>query len=128
MPKSDIPEPEPLEIDPQVDKLARSFFDALLAENVDFSLLAERLRNSLPAGFLVGSRHSTDPLGTPLGMHPYETRTSAQSQKTYYRVRFPEETLTWIVSLDHGGKIDGFSLQHGWSRRIISAFLRDVEY
>lgn len=100
----------------------------MLAENVDLLLLAERLRSSLPAGFLHGSRRHTDPLGTPLGMYPYETRTTAQSQKTYFRVRFPEQTLTWILSVDHKGKIDGFSLQHGWSRRIISAFVRDVEY
>jgi hypothetical protein len=128
VPTSHVPEPEPLEVDPQVDALARSFFDAVIAGNVDLSLLAEGLRHFLPAGFFEGSRSHTGSLGTPLGMYSYETRTTAESNKTYYRVRYPEQTLTWILSLDRGGKIDGFSLQHGWSRRIVSAFVRDVEY
>ena len=67
-------------------------------------------------------------LGTAEEMFAFEQRTTAEGVATFYRVRYPSEIWTWVFSLNHAGRINGFSLRRSGRYKIYDVWLRNVTY
>jgi hypothetical protein len=114
-------------VDPAVDERARDFLRAVTLGRIDRTALNERLSANLPdTGIALGAEHAAA-LGVAEEMYAFEQRTTAEGVATFYRVRYPSEIWTWVVSVDGAGLINGFSLRHR-RYKIFDMWLRNVTY
>jgi hypothetical protein len=123
-----IPEPDPIVIDAATMDRARRLLDAVARGTFDRSELAPQLDAFLPPNVFAGAPTVVDTLGTPQSMFPFEKRIMADQTSLYFRVRYPKEILTWVVSVDADNRITGLSLRRGPRNRIFSVVYRDVQY
>jgi hypothetical protein len=127
-PYHNIPEPLPISVDPSTDERARAFLREVTLGRIDRTLLDERLSAILPeTGFAAAAEHAAA-LGTAEEMFAFEQRTTAEGVATFYRVRYPSEIWTWVFSLNHAGRINGFSLRRSGRYKIYDVWLRNVTY
>jgi hypothetical protein len=127
-PRPPIPEPEPIVIDSAMMDRARWLLDAVAGGTFDRCELAPQLDDFLPPQVFVNAPTIVGPLGTPQSMFAFEKRIMADQTSVYFRVRYPKEILTWIVSVDPDNRITGVSLRRGPGNRIFSVVYRDVQY
>jgi hypothetical protein len=127
-PKMSFPEPEPIVVDQTISDRARALLDAVTHDTFDRSELMPQLDafvgpNSFPFGATLLSA-----LGPPQSMYPFETRLMADQTLTFFRVRYPNELLTWIVGVDPKNTITLLDLRRGPNNHIFHVAWRDVRY
>jgi hypothetical protein len=67
-------------------------------------------------------------LGPPQLMYPFEKRIMADQTWTFFRVRYPKETLTWVVGVDPRNQITLLDLRRGPNNHIFDVAWRDIQY
>jgi hypothetical protein len=123
-----IPEPQSISVDPATDERARDFLRAITLGRIGATALDERLSAIITDAWIAPGVEHVAALGNPEEMYPFEQRTTAEGVATYYRVRYPAGLWTWVFSLDHAGRINGFSLRSSRRYKIFDVWLRNVEY
>ncbi|MBV8331961.1 MAG: hypothetical protein JO192_04435 [Candidatus Eremiobacteraeota bacterium] len=123
-----FPEPDPIVVDQATADRARRLLDAVATGTFDRSELAPQLNAFVPPEAFVRATTLLSALGSPQSMFAFEKRVLASQVETYFRVRYPKETLTWVVALDDANRIVGLSLGRSWNNRIFSVFYRDIRY
>jgi hypothetical protein len=121
-------EPEPIVLDAATVDRARSLLDAVAHGTFDRSELAPQLDAFVRPDFFVNGAASISALGPPQSMYPYEKRIRAEQTLTYFLVRYPEQTLTWIVGVDAANRITLLSLQRSPSYKIFSLAWKNYGY
>lgn len=121
-------EPGPIVVDQATADRARGLLDAVAHGTFDRSELMPQLDafvgpNAFPFGATLLSA-----LGPPRSMYPFEKRIMADQTWTYYRVRYPKETLTWVVGVDSASRITLLDLRRGPNNHIFSVVWRNIQY
>jgi hypothetical protein len=104
-----FPEPEPIVVDSAAFERARGLLDAVAQGTFDRSELAPQM--NVPAQAFVHGAALVSALGAPQSMYAFEKDITAQQTSTYFRVRYPNEILTWVVSEDAADRITGLVLR-----------------
>ncbi|MBV9718491.1 MAG: hypothetical protein JOZ77_04185 [Candidatus Eremiobacteraeota bacterium] len=123
-----FPEPDPIVVDSATVDRARRVLDAIARGTFDRSELAPQLEAFAPPEMFAKGATLLRAVGDPESMFAFERRILADQVETYFRVRYPKQTLTWVVSLDNEDRIVGFSLGRSRNVRIFSVFYRDIQY
>jgi hypothetical protein len=123
-----IPEPEPIVVDSATTARAQRLLEAVARGDFDRSELVPGLNAFASATTFRDGAVFVRALGVPQSMFAFEKCITADQTSTYFRVRFPKETLTWVVSVDANNRIAGLSLRRGPNNRIFSVVNRDVRY
>lgn len=124
-----IPEPQPIQVDQATIDRATAVLNAVAQGTFDTSQLAPDLQTPGTAAFFARGATVVAALGPEQTMFPFEQRVTAGATSTYFRVRFPKETLTWVVSIDPQGKIAVLSLRRTASCKIFNIIYRsDAPY
>ncbi|MBV9440579.1 MAG: hypothetical protein JOZ24_11355 [Candidatus Eremiobacteraeota bacterium] len=123
-----FPEPDPIDIDSREVDRARRVLDAIARGTFDRSELAPQLDAFLPPKAFAEGATLVSALGSSQSMFAFEKRILAGQVETYFRVRYPNQILTWVVSVDDANRIVGLSLGRSRNNRIFSVFYRDIQY
>ena len=107
-----FPEPQPMVLDDASVEQARGILEAVARGTLDRSELAAPLDLNVSPAFLAKGAAFVSALGPPRSMFAFEKRLTADATSTYFRVRYPNEILTWIVSVNSANQITGL-----WLRR-----------
>lgn len=121
-------EPGPIVVDQATADRARSLLDAVAHGTFDRSELIPQLdefvdSNAFPFGAMLLSA-----LGPPQSMYPFEKRIMAEQTWTFFRVRYPQEILTWVVGVDPANRITLLDLRWGPTKHIFSVTWSNVQY
>ena len=123
-----FPEPDPIVIDSATIDRCRTLLDAVSRGTFDRSQLTPTLNAFVPADAFAGAPALLEPLGAPQSMYPFEKSITAYQTSTYFRVRYPNEILSWVVSVDADNRITGLSLRHSLTNLIFSVVSRNIQY
>jgi hypothetical protein len=124
-----LPEPQPIQVDQATIDRATAMLNAIAQGTFDQSQLAPELQTANTAAFFGRGAVIVSALGPVQAMFPFEQRITAEKTSTYFRVQFPKETLTWVMSIDPQGKIAGLSLRRKASCLIFNIIYKsDVPY
>jgi hypothetical protein len=123
-----FPEPKPILVESATLERARRLLDAIARGTFDRSELAPQLNAFVRPKAFVNGATLVSALGAPESMFAFEKRITADQTSTYFRVRYPKEILTWVVSVDAGNRITGLSLQRGPNNIIFGVVWRDIRY
>jgi hypothetical protein len=123
-----LPEPDPIVVDQATADRARRVLDAVARGTFDRSELAPQLDAFVrPEAFAKGAT-LVSALGPPESMFAFEKVILADQVETYFRVRYPNQTLTWVVSVDDADRIVGLALGRSRNNTIFGVFYRNVQY
>jgi hypothetical protein len=123
-----FPEPQPIVVDSATLERARRVLDAVAQGTFERSELAPQLNAFVrPEAFVNGAR-LVSALGAPQSMYAFEKRITADQTSTYFRVRYPKETMTWIVSVDATDRITGLTLRGGPWGNLFRVVWHDIQY
>jgi hypothetical protein len=123
-----IPEPGPIVVDAAETERAKRLLAAVAQGTFDRSWLAPGLYHFLQPDVLAKGRPFISVLGAPQSMFAFEKCIAADQTSTYFRVRYPKEILTWVVSVDAQDLVTGLSLRRSLNNRIFSIETRDIQY
>lgn len=123
-----FPEPEPIVVEPAIFERARTLLDAVALGTFDRSELAPELNASVPPQMFVNGAALVSALGAPQSMFAFQKCINAFQTSTYFRVRYPKEILTWVVSVDAENRISGLSLRRSPNNMIFSVVERNIGY
>jgi hypothetical protein len=123
-----VPEPDPIEVDGATMERARQLLGAVAAGTFDRSELIPELDAFVQADAFAKAPALLDTLGTPQSMYAFEKRITADQTSTYFRVRYPEQILTWVVSVDADSRITGLCLRRSLTSSIFCVVYREVHY
>jgi|HubBroStandDraft_6_1064221.scaffolds.fasta_scaffold229004_2 hypothetical protein len=127
-PRMSPPEPEPIVVDQATADRARDLLDAVARGTFDRSELIPQLDAFVgPKAFPFGATLLSE-LGPPQSMYPFEKRIMADQTWTFFRVRYPKETLTWVVGVDPRNQITLLDLRRGPNNHIFDVAWRDIQY
>ena len=105
---------------------ATATLNALAQGTFDESQLSALLQTrGMPSFFAMGTK-VVSAYGTLQSLYPFEQQITADATSTYFRARFPKETLTWVMSTDAQGKIIGLSLRRTASCKIFNIMYRSA--
>ncbi len=128
-PYQNIPEPAPIAVDAAIVKRARDVLDEVTRGRIDRSAFSESLDAMLPQDWNVdAAAEEAAALGPAEEMYAFERRVTAEGVATYFRVRYPSELMTWSLSLDDTGRINGFALRRSPRSMIYNVWVRSVSY
>lgn len=118
-------EPEPLAIpqDAATTAKARAWLDRVRLGRIDRTQLDPQLSAILPDRMITGGAKLISGFGTPLVMYSFETRIAATGTAHYYRVKYARSTLTWILSQNPIGQVNGLTLRRRAHDTIYSAIV-----
>ncbi len=120
-------EADPIVLDPATVDRDRRLLDAVAHGTVDRSELAPQLGDVSPEFFAEGAA-LVSALGPSQSMYPYEKRIRAEQTLTYFLVRYPKQTLTWVVGVDAVNRITLLSLQRSPSYKLFCLAWKDYGY
>ncbi|HLY02893.1 MAG TPA: hypothetical protein VKR56_10440 [Candidatus Cybelea sp.] len=123
-----FPEPGPIVVDAATVERARRVLDAVAQGTFDRSELMPQLDAFVEPEAFVDGAVLVSAFGPPRSMFAFEKRITADQISTFFRVRFPNDVLTWVVSVDATNKITGLSLRRSLNHLIFSVVYRDVQY
>lgn len=118
-------EPEPIEVGAATSERARALLDAVASGTFDRSELLPALDAFVPAKAFASGAILVSALGQPQSMFAFEKRIMADQTSTFFRVRFPNQVLTWVVSVDPQNRIAGLSLRRSLNYKIFSVVRRE---
>lgn len=119
-------EPRPIQVDQTIVDRATATLNALAQGTFDESQLSALLQTrGMPSFFAMGTK-VVSAYGTLQSLYPFEQQITADATSTYFRARFPKETLTWVMSTDAQGKIIGLSLRRTASCKIFNIMYRSA--
>jgi hypothetical protein len=123
-----LPEPEPIGVDDATLDRARSILNAVSQGTFDRSELLPQLNAFVvPETFAEGAT-VLSALGAPKSMFAFEKCITADQTSTYFRVYYPTEVLTWVVSVNPKNQITGLCLRRGPENRLFCVLWRNIEY
>ncbi|MBD5657071.1 MAG: hypothetical protein IAI50_18120 [Candidatus Eremiobacteraeota bacterium] len=119
----------PIAVDAATEKRAREVLDELTRGRIDRGAFSDELDAMLPKDWdiSVAVEHAAA-LGPAKDMYAFQQRVTAEGVATYFRVRYPSEIMTWILSVDDAGRIIGFALRRSPRNMIFNVWIRDVAY
>lgn len=123
---ANVSEPERYDIDPTVEARARHWLAGASAGVIDRTQLDPQIHAAWTDDRARQWAALIEPLGEPLDFFPFQTVASANALQYFFRVRYPSTTMTWVFSLAHSGKVNGFGLRKSWNDRLASIMLWDV--
>lgn len=120
-------EPLPISLDAARIASARDWLQRIGRGSIDRTQIEPTLNTMLTDDVIRGGVRLMTGFGSPTTMFPFETRTTADGTAAYYRVKYPADTLTWILSVAQDGRINGFTLRRRPRDVIYSVMVRNVE-
>ncbi len=120
-----VSEPRAIEVGSTATWFASAWLDRLRHGAIDRALLDPEVSARLSEATIVAGESALVRLGPPLGMVAFATQTTAAGTTRSFRVRFPEATLTWIVSQNPQGRVNGLTLRPRRGRAIFRAVVGD---
>ncbi|HEY2554465.1 MAG TPA: hypothetical protein VGI15_04370 [Candidatus Cybelea sp.] len=123
-----FPEPDPIVIDSATMDRGRALLDAVTRGTFDRSELAPELEAFVPPSAFASAPALLEPLGTPHSIFAFEKSITAYQTSTYFRVRYPNQILTWVVSVGADNRITGLSLRYSPMHLIFNVVLRNILY
>jgi hypothetical protein len=121
-----LPEPQPIQIDQVTADRAASILNAVAQGTFDRTQLIPELQTGNTPAFFARASGVVIALGPVQSMVPFEQRITANETSTYFRVRFPKETLTWVVSVNQQNNITSLSLRRTASCLIVNIVYRSA--
>jgi len=118
--------PEPISVDAARIAKAQEWLERIADGRIDRTQLDPQLSALLTDNFLRGGTDDVRAYGRPGQLIPFDIRTNAEGVATFYRVRYPAATLTWIFRTSSGGKINGWSLRRSAHSAIYRVAVRDT--
>jgi hypothetical protein len=119
-------EPEPIPVDAARIAKAQEWLERIADGRIDRTQLDPQLSALLTDDFVRGGTDDVRAYGRPAQLIPFDIRTNAEGVATFYRVRYPAETLTWILRTSSGGQINGWSLRRSAQSAIYRVAVRDT--
>jgi hypothetical protein len=123
-----FPEPEPIVVDQATADRARHLLDAVAHGTFDRSELMPQLDAFASPDSFVNGAAFVSALGTPQSMFPFEKRIMADQTWTFFRVRYPNEILTWVVGVDPGNQVTLLDLRYSPNNHIFAVTWRNIQY
>ncbi|HEX3369952.1 MAG TPA: hypothetical protein VHS56_10285, partial [Candidatus Cybelea sp.] len=123
-----FPEPDLIVIDSATMDRGRALLDAVTRGTFDRSELAPELEAFVPPSAFASAPALLEPLGTPQSIFAFEKSITAYQTSTYFRVHYPNQILTWVVSVGANNRITGLSLRHSLTNLIFSVVSRNIQY
>jgi hypothetical protein len=123
-----FPEPEPIVVDQATADRACGLLDAVAHGTFDRSELMPQLDAFVGPDFFVKGAAFVSALGPPQSMFPFEKRIMADQTWTFFRVRYPKETLTWVVGVGPGNQVTLLDLRRGPNNHIFDVTWRNIQY
>ncbi len=129
-PKSGMsfPEPGPIVVDQATADRARRLLDAVAHGSFDRSELMPELDAFVGPNAFPRAATLLSALDAPQSMYPFEKRIMAKQIWTFFRVRYPQDVLTWVVGVDPANRITLLDLRRGPNNHIFNVAWRDIQY
>jgi hypothetical protein len=105
-------EPKPITVDAQRLALANDWLARVAEGRIDRTQLDPQFSGIITDDVISGGVKFVGSYGRPEQLVPIEVRTNSEGVAIFYRARYSDTVLTWIVRTDSVGRINGMCLRH----------------